>query len=256
MKPLYHLTTEEGFYFSSEVKSLLLAPGFRAEVNRSALDHVLTFKHTLGTETLVAGVETLLPGHVLSYDVAGRTARSVPFYRLPERPRGYRAPSWDAAAAEVRCRLDQAVLRRLMSDVPLGVALSGGLDSSSVVASVALQSGTPPMTFSVSTDDETNELPFARMVADRYKTDHHEVRLVPEELRTLVPKVMWHVEEPFSVSEIPTYYLGRAAREHVKVLALRRRLGRALRGVRALSAHQPPRRPPALVRWRGDTCAG
>jgi asparagine synthase (glutamine-hydrolysing) len=218
VKPLYHLTTEEGFYFSSEVKSLLLALGFRAEVNRTALDHVLTFKHTLGTETLVAGVETLLPGHVLRYDVAARSARSVPFYRLPDRPRGYRAPCWDSAADEVRRLLDQAVLRRLMSDVPLAVALSGGLDSSSVAASVALQSGTPPKTFSIATDAEVNELDFARMVADRYKTDHHEIRLVPEEIHTLVPKVMWHVEEPFSVSEIPTYYLGRAVREHVKVL--------------------------------------
>ncbi len=218
IKPLYHLKTETGFYFASEIKSLLLAPGFRAEVNRTALDHVLTFKHTLGTETLLEHVHTVAPGHLLAYDVAAGTAHTRPFYRLPSRPGDYRSPSWDEAGAEVRRLFDQAVLRRLMSDVPLAVSLSGGLDSSSVAASVALQSGTPPMTFAMHTGDRVNELIFARMVADRYKTDHREILLRPEEIRTLVPKVVWHVEEPFSVSEIPTYYLGQAAHQHVKVL--------------------------------------
>jgi asparagine synthase (glutamine-hydrolysing) len=118
----------------------------------------------------------------------------------------------------VRERLDKAVLARLMSDVPIGVSLSGGLDSSAVVASVAIQSGQPPRTYSVDVGDRFSEMPFARMVADRYRTDHHEIRVVPEHVHQIAPTVMWHLEEPLSVSEIPTWYLGQAVGRHVKVL--------------------------------------
>jgi asparagine synthase (glutamine-hydrolysing) len=127
-------------------------------------------------------------------------------------------PGWDEAEGEVVRRFDRAVAMRLMSDVPLGVALSGGLDSSAVAASVALQSGAPPLTFAVDTGGAVDDMAFARLVAERYKTNHHEIRFTPEDLPELVTQVMWHAEEFFSVSELPTYYLGRAAHRFVKVL--------------------------------------
>jgi asparagine synthase (glutamine-hydrolysing) len=218
IKPLYYLETERGFYFSSEVKSFLLVPEYSPEVDRYALDRLLTFRHIPGRACLLKGVRVLEPGHRIVYDLKDNSHSTMRYYCLPWQLGVPASPSWEEAKAKVCQLFDEAVTMRLMSDVPLGVALSGGLDSSAVAASVARQLSTPPMTFSIYTGDKVNELDFARLVAERYKTDHHEIHINPEELHTLVPKVMWHIEEPFSVSEIPTYYLGMAAKEHVKVL--------------------------------------
>jgi asparagine synthase (glutamine-hydrolysing) len=218
IKPLYYLETERGFYFSSEIKSFLCIPEYRPQVDRDSLDRILTFKHIPGQASLLKGIRVLPPGCKVVYDLTTDRYRLSQYYSIPWRGRTSSCPSMEEAAAEVCRRFDEAVKIRLMSDVPLGVALSGGLDSSAVAASVARQSGTPPKTFAIYTGDTLNELDFARMVADRYKTDHHEIRVSPEALPTLVPKVMWHVEEPFSVSEIPTYYLGMAVKKHVTVL--------------------------------------
>ena len=217
VKPLYYLVQDDELYFASEIKALLLAPGYRPEVNREALDHVLTFKHTVGVETLLQGVRTLPPGHQLLFEIGTGRWTQRAYWQVPWTPHAP-VPGWDEASSEVLRRFDRAVAMRLMSDVPLGVSLSGGLDSSSVAASVAIQSGRPPMTFSVDTGGAVNDLAFARMVAERYKTDHHEVRFAPEDLPSLASKVIWHAEEFFSVSELPTYYLGLAARQFVKVL--------------------------------------
>jgi asparagine synthase (glutamine-hydrolysing) len=218
IKPLYYLETEQGFYFSSEIKSFLCVPEYRPEVDRESLDRILTFKHIPGQGCLLKGIRVLPPGHKIVYDLKTDRYGLSQYYSIPWPGRVSTCPSMEQAAAEVCHRFDEAVRIRLMSDVPLGVSLSGGLDSSAVAASVARQSATPPKTFAIYTGDILNELEFARMVADRYKTDHHEIKVSPEALPTLVPKVMWHVEEPFSVSEIPTYYLGMAVKKHVTVL--------------------------------------
>jgi asparagine synthase (glutamine-hydrolysing) len=215
IKPLYYIDAPSGFFFASEIKSLLLVPGFTPHVDRRALDLLLTFKHIPAGSCLLEGVRLLLPGHLLVYDVRAHTWHLQQFYQIPDRPVG---ATMEQAAAEVRSRFDRAVRSRLMSDVPIGVSLSGGLDSSAVVASVALQSDRPPRTYSVDVGDDWSEMPFARMVAERYRTDHHEIRVVPEDVHRITPTVMWHLEEPLSISEIPTFYLGRAVGRHVKVL--------------------------------------
>lgn len=217
IKPLYYLELDGALYYSSEIKSLLLAPGFTPVVDRGALDHVLTFKHTLDSETLVAGIRALRPGCRLSIDLRTGARTIEPYWAMPWEPHRP-TPGWDEAQQKVLRLFDRAVAMRLMSDVPLAVALSGGLDSSSVAASVALQSATPPMTIAVDTGGAVNDVAYARLVADRYKTDHHEVRFAPEDLPGLVRQVMWDAEEFFSVSELPTYYLGAAAHRFVKVL--------------------------------------
>jgi asparagine synthase (glutamine-hydrolysing) len=218
IKPLYYLETERGFYFSSEIKGFLLVPEYHPEVDRNALDRLLTFKHIPGQACLLKDIRILKPGHRMVYDLKEGTSCTTQYYRLPPPSELSGTVAWEDAAAEVRRLFDEAVRIRLMSDVPLGVALSGGLDSSAVAASVAMQMGAPPKTFAVYVGDTLNELAFASLVAERYKTDHHEIKVEPEELHTLVPKVLWHIEEPMSVSEIPTYYLGMAARKYVKVL--------------------------------------
>jgi asparagine synthase (glutamine-hydrolysing) len=215
IKPLYFVDLPSGFYFASELKSLVLAPDLDPAVDRAALDRLLAFKHIPGDATLLEGVRLLPPGHVLVYDIAAHSFAVAPFYTIPDHPV---AATMDEAAGEVRRRFDDAVAARLMSDVPLGVSLSGGLDSSAVVASVARQTDRPPATFSVYAGDRVNELPFARMVADRYLTDHHEVIVTPDAIDAIVPTVLWHLEEPLSISEVPTYYLGQAVSGAVKVL--------------------------------------
>jgi len=218
IKPLYYLETSRGLYFASEFKCFLLVPEFDPEVDREALDRLLTFKHIPGSQSLLRGVRELRPGTRLIYDRKDFAARTESYYDLFAANDLDPSPTLEEAKAEV-CRLfDEAVKMRLMSDVPLGVSLSGGLDSSAVAASVSRQTAVPPKTFSVYVGDTVNELSFARMVAERYKTDHHELILTPEELSTLTPRVMWHMEEPLSVSEIATYYLGMGVKDHVKVL--------------------------------------
>jgi asparagine synthase (glutamine-hydrolysing) len=217
IKPLYYLELEGELFYASEVKSLLLVPGFAPAVNRPALDHVLTFKHTVGSETLVAGIRSLPPGFRMAIDLGSGARRLESYWELPWEPHRP-TPGWEEAQREVLRLFDRAVAMRLMSDVPLAVALSGGIDSSSVTASVALQSATPPMTFAVDTGGAIDDLAFARLVAERYKTDHREVRFAPDDLPGLVKQVMWDAEEFFSVSELPTYYLGCAAHRFVKVL--------------------------------------
>lgn len=218
-KPLYYLQTEQGFFFSSEFKTFLLISDYKPSVDRAALDRLLTFKHIPGENSLLQNVRAVLPGHLLVFDLVQNTFVTKPYYSLPTtHPRIDRSISFDTAKKEV-CRLfDNAVKMRLMSDVPLGVALSGGLDSSAVVASVARQSAQPPKTFFVNIGETSSEIEYARMVADRYKTDHQEIYLTPGKIHEIAPKVMWHLEEPMSVSEISTYYLGMMVAKHVKVL--------------------------------------
>jgi asparagine synthase (glutamine-hydrolysing) len=217
VKPLYYLDLDGDLFYASEIKALLLVPGFTPAVDRPALDHVLTFKHTLGSETLVEGIRSLPPGHRLAIDLGSGSRRLESYWEMPWEPH-HPTPGWEEAQREVLRLFDRAVAMRLMSDVPIAVALSGGIDSSAVTASVALQSSSPPMTFAVDTGGAIDDLVFARMVAERYKTDHREVRFEPDDLPGLVKQVMWDAEEFFSVSELPTYYLGCAAHRFVKVL--------------------------------------
>ncbi|RMF56588.1 MAG: asparagine synthase (glutamine-hydrolyzing) [Calditrichaeota bacterium] len=250
IKPLYYLCTEEGLYFSSEFKCFLLAEEYKPEVDRQALDQLLAFKHIPGENCLLKNVRVLAPGHMLVFDLESFQFYTAPYYHLPEDGSGGLSVSLDEAKAEV-CRIfDEAVKMRLMSDVPLGVSLSGGLDSSAVAASVARQLDRPPKTFSVYLGDTINELSYARMVADRYKTDHHELTLEPEALPTLVPKVLWHIEEPISVSEISTYYLGMAVKKYVTVLLCGEGSDELFGGyVRFQPMNLLSRLPKALLSW-------
>lgn len=216
IKPLYYMQTSEGFYFASEMKCFLVVPEYSPEVDRVALDRLLTFRHIPGENRLLSGVRSLPPGHLLIYDLDSRVASTERYYGIPERT-SQSPVSMNGAAIEVLKLFDEAVRARLMSDVPLGVALSGGLDSSAVAASVAIQSG-PPMTFAVNTGETSDDVECARLVAERYKTDHHELHMATEDLHSVVPTAMWHVEEPFGIAEVPSYYLGMAAAKYVKVL--------------------------------------
>jgi len=180
IKPLYYRRTEENFLFGSEIKTLLAYPGVRAQLNRAVLPEYLAFGYLSGNETLFDGISKLPPGCTLEIDEAGRTKVEQYWDLDPQNfgddhPRHYYVQGY-------RDLLEQTVSSHLMSDVPLGVFLSGGLDSSVVAALMTRLKREPIKTFSVGYDEVPySELSFAREVAARLGSEHHEVRVTRKE---------------------------------------------------------------------------
>ena len=213
-KPLYWTLTSRGLLLASEVKALLVRPEVTRELDPEAVDQFLTYEYVIAPRTILKGVHKLPAGHYLLY----RDGR-VSVHRY-----------WDAAGEEVRAwedgeaaealaaALRRAVVSQMMADVPLGAFLSGGIDSSSIVAFMSEASLQPVNSFSIGFEDGTyNELPYAREVAALFETDHRE-RTVSPNLEELFEKLIVHLDEPFAdVSLFPTFLVSQLAREHVKV---------------------------------------
>jgi asparagine synthase (glutamine-hydrolysing) len=215
-KPLYYAQTPTGLYFASELKSLKL-PGVPLDIDRDALKLYFQFRYIPDPFTAFKSIRRLPAGSWLTCDENGQMEMGR-YWRLPP-------PATDAAPAserdlakEVRRVFDESVKLRMIADVPLGAFLSGGLDSSSVVASMALQSKEPVKTFSIGFEEsEFNELPYAALVANQYDTDHHEIVVRPNSV-DLIQKLVHHFDEPFADSAaIPTYIVSQFAAQHVKV---------------------------------------
>ncbi|HLK10076.1 MAG TPA: asparagine synthase (glutamine-hydrolyzing) [Candidatus Binatia bacterium] len=221
IKPLYVAEGEGRLLFGSEAKCLL-AGGLDARIDPQALHDYLTLGYVPGPASIFAGVRQLAPGHVLVAEPwrAGSPVRVEPYWGL----RGHVAPpppgrteaDWQAALSAT---LKAAVASHLMSDVPLGVFLSGGLDSGTIVALMAELGVRPIRTFTIGFEEKTfDETRIAREVAARYGTDHHELIVRPD-AAALLPKLVRHFDEPFADSSaIPVYYLSQLAREHVTVV--------------------------------------
>jgi asparagine synthase (glutamine-hydrolysing) len=213
-KPLYWTETARGLLFASEVKALLARPEVARELDVEALDQFLTYEYVLTPRTMLRGVHALPAASWLRYR-DGRV--DVGRYWDPAAigPRAWRVP--DAAAA-LRETLQRAVAGQLMSEVPLGAFLSGGIDSSSIVALMSQVSALPVKTFSMGFEDGSyNELPYAREIATLFRTDHTE-RLVTPDLGALFDTLIPHLDAPFAdVSLFPTYLVSRVARDHVTV---------------------------------------
>ena len=210
---------EDGsLFFASEIKALVEAGAVTPRLNRSAMPEYLASRAPMGTDTMFEGVHRLAPGHSLlwrdgvvniqcywdlSFAQAGSTSRSE--------------SSWTAEFAE---RFKESVRLRLMSDVPFGMFLSGGIDSAAITATMAPLIDSPVKTFSVAfAEREANELAYARMVAERYATDHHEVVLTADEFFTRLPRLIWHEDEPIAhASSIPLHAVSMLAAQHVKVV--------------------------------------
>jgi asparagine synthase (glutamine-hydrolysing) len=214
-KPLYYALHEGRFYFGSEIKAMLaVAPQLR-EVDAEGVLQFFYFGYVPDPFSAFKRIRKLSPGHLAEYkngEVRVRQYWDLPRYSTHD-------PGSDEACLEqMERRLEEAVRIRLMSDVPLGAMLSGGVDSSIVVALMARCSSSPVKTFSIGFENpDFNEAPFARAVAQRFQTDHHELIVNPDIAETLnhLTRVM---EEPFSDSSmIPTYCVSRLARESVKV---------------------------------------
>ncbi len=210
-KPLYYSLMGKRIFFGSEMKTILCNQEFERKINLDALDHYFTYSYIPSPLTIFEGISKLPPAHYLTFQDGRATLR-----RYWDIDFAAREADEGALIERLYSSIEEAVRIRLRSDVPLGAFLSGGIDSSVVVSMMARLSKQPPKTFSVGFDS-INELPYAKEVADALGTDHHELHVEPKAFEIL-PKLVWHLDEPFSDSSIiPTYYLSEATRRHVKV---------------------------------------
>jgi asparagine synthase (glutamine-hydrolysing) len=220
VKPLFYAVTAGGdLVFGSEIKSLFVSGLIEPELDETALPEYFATGHTAGGRTLYRGVRKLEPGHVLVWRQGTATIR--PYWRLNDQPYPARSQATpEETAQQFWDHFREAVRRMLMADVPLGVFLSGGLDSGLIVAAMRECGVDELRTFSVGTEQyERNELPFARMVASRFGTDHHEVVVEPEEFFAAIPELTWHRDLPLTFSaSVPLFFVSRFAREEVKVV--------------------------------------
>ena len=218
IKPLYLACSETELLFGSEIKAILAAAASAPPLDESALPAYLANGFVNGEQTLFQGITRLQPGHTLSWSAADRMQRRR-YWRLPP-PAEIPTESFQAEAAKLRTRLAGAVKRHLMSDVPLGVFLSGGIDSSVIAALAAQQSPKVLQTFAVGFDDpRANELGYARQVADAIGSRHHDIVVTPRMFFDALPRLIWHEDEPIAFpSSVPLNFVSRLAGEHVKVV--------------------------------------
>ncbi|MFL6229578.1 MAG: asparagine synthase (glutamine-hydrolyzing) [Pyrinomonadaceae bacterium] len=217
-KPLYYALTERGtLVFGSELKSLLEHPEVEREIDAQALDAYLTFGYVPDPLCILRGVNKLPPGHHLTY-VGGRLSISQ-YWDFPFDGEGdAKSRRADDYLEELRALLDESVRIRLISEVPLGAFLSGGVDSSAVVGLMARHTDRPVKTFSIGfNEDSYDELRYARVAAKYFNTEHHEFVVTPDIVQ-IVDELAWHFDEPFAdPSALPTYMVSKLAREHVTV---------------------------------------
>ena len=219
IKPLFYLQTPDGLYFASEIKALLSVPGYEPRPDLEALHHYLSLNYVPGPLTAFDGIRELRPGHRLELRAGDLEPTITRFFDIAYSVR----PEMTEREAIDRSRelLEQAVRRQLVSDVPVGVMLSGGMDSSALASLMVAARGNADFhTFSIGFDDTSfDESPYARMVAKALGTTHHEIRVTSEAVRDLLPVYLAYIDEPYADgSAIPTFLLAATARDFVTVL--------------------------------------
>lgn len=217
IKPVYWTQANGAFVCASEIKALFAFPGVERRADPDGVMQHLTLRYAAAPRTLFAGIHKLPPGHSLTLEDGRQQLER--WWRPQYEPK--QALSDDDALIELERRLTESVKSHLMSEVPLGALLSGGVDSSLVVALMSRMSERPVQTFSVGFDapGPYSELPFARRVADHCRTEHRELMVGAQDLLRELPNLVWHQDEPMSEpAAIPTYLVSRLARETVTVV--------------------------------------
>lgn len=219
IKPLYVYRRNNQLIFASELKSILACPGVERQIDTQALQEYLALGYVPAPLTIVRDVQKLTPGMMLIAD--GDSVETVRYWQLPTATdRDRDDAEWIADIADT---MERAVVSQMISDVPLGAFLSGGVDSSAVVAYMARNSSQPVKTYSIGFDTETgggyyNELPYARQVSELFGTDHHEIIVKPD-VTELLPELLWYMDEPIAdAAFITTYLVSKFAREDVTVI--------------------------------------
>ncbi len=220
IKPLYYTQAGGRLGFASEVKALLRVPGVEARLDPEGLSLYLSLRYTPAPKTMFAGIHSLPPGHILTCGENGVAVR--PYWDLAFDNHPDRARPEEAYAEQLEEILLESVRLHLASDVPFGAFLSGGVDSSLVVALMSHFLGEPVKTFSVGFEGDgqvTDERPYARLIARRYGTDHHEVCVRPRDLIDLAEEVTWHLDQPIAdQATLAVYQVSRLAASHVKMV--------------------------------------
>lgn len=212
-KPLYYLKDKDRFVFGSEIKAILEVPDVSREIDMTALSDYLSLQYIPSPKTIFENIRKLPPAHYAVVNSSGIRTKS--YWDLSFYPRDI---SEKQATEELLDILYDATKMRMISEVPLGAFLSGGVDSSAVVAMMAEASESPVITNSISFSvAQYDESAYARQVSDLFNTDHHEFMVTPEAIQ-VIEKLAWHYDEPFADSSaLPTYYVSKMARERVKV---------------------------------------
>ena len=221
IKPLYYFWNGRIFAFASEIKALLEHPAISTAFEEELLPELLAFGYVSEERTLFRNIRKLMPGHHLVLDL--REERPQPRIRQYwDVPAGAERENYDEAGwiAETRRRLEETVQMRLMSDVPLGMFLSGGVDSSAIAALIRRMTGGPVKTFAVGyREAQFSELSYAAQVAAAIGTDHHEVVIGMEDFFNALPQLIWHEDEPIAwPSSVSLYFVSKLAAEQVKVV--------------------------------------
>jgi asparagine synthase (glutamine-hydrolysing) len=216
IKPLYYNKDSQRFLFASEIKSLLEHPGVRREINEEVLEEFLLFRYVAGEETFFKGIHSLLPGHYLIWKDGQISCKQ---YWSPQRRNGERM-SERQYLEQLQYLISDSVKLQLMSEVPIGTACSGGVDSGLVSAYAAALLQRPLETFCVGFQEQLfDESRYARMVAEAHGTRHHEITVENQEFSETLPKLVWHNDEPLNhPNSVQTYCLSKFARRHVTVM--------------------------------------
>lgn len=218
IKPLYYSVGNTFLTFGSEIKAILADPEVKREIDPGMIDRFLTFLYIPGEETLLKNVFKLPPGAFLVLK-NGRT--SIQRYWDLHFDRPANPLSLETAESELAALLDETVRLHMISDVPVGFLLSGGVDSTAMLSFAVAKTDKPISTYTIGFQQAglADERPYARLAAQRFKTEHHEMTITARDFSDFLPKYIWHMEEP--VCEPPAialYYVSKMAREHVKVL--------------------------------------
>jgi asparagine synthase (glutamine-hydrolysing) len=218
IKPLYYVRTQDSLIFASEMKALLVDPSVKREVAPQVIDTFLTYLYTPGCETLIRDIQKLEPGHYLKMEDGKVRIRK---YWDLEFAFNHRNGNFKAATEELVELLRETVRDHMISDVPVGILLSGGVDSTGVLSFAMEQTDRDVNTFTIGFDGEqfADERVYARLAAQRFGNKHYEMTITPRDFEEFLPKYVWHMEEP--VCEPPAvalYYVTKLARQHVKVL--------------------------------------
>jgi asparagine synthase (glutamine-hydrolysing) len=219
IKPIYTLNDGKRFAFASEAKALLALPGVSAALDADALPGYLHLGYVVAPHCLLSGIRKLPAATVLT--IEGRSVTERRYWRIEGHiDRRRSAEEWTSI---VRERIEQSVRMQMVSDVPIGAFLSGGIDSSAVVGFMSRHSSEPVRTYSIgftggAADNFYNELPYAALVANRFATEHHEIVVKPDVVG-LLPHLAWHLDEPMAdTAFITTYLVAKFARESVTVI--------------------------------------
>jgi asparagine synthase (glutamine-hydrolysing) len=217
IKPLYYSRSQNRFAFASELKALLKLPWISREIDRQSLSDYLSLQFIPAPKSPFIDVTKLPPGHRFIYHLEEKSMDVAAYWRLKIAPLELSREEWKA---RVREELQAAAVRWTLSDVPVGVSLSGGIDSSALVGLLASAGYKDIRTFSVGFDDETlpryDELALARSVAERWGTKHIECRIQPTCILQDIEKMVYHLDEPYG-GGLPSWYVYRTMAEHVKV---------------------------------------